>query len=203
MSTAATTRQASRATVADQLAEIHARQDGCMAAIVQRCDPDEHDDVLAELAALMSWTQAVSNIHWRAIGITNGPMLTSQPSHQAAASTAFGAQAAIMQAINLRMNGGSCPTSGSFGECAAITQHHSVGSQAPFYTASLYLHPAAKDLTPKEVAQWFEEAGCTDATVHAVLHDPGNNIFDGASIDDGVRPWDVSFFLGKLEGGAA
>lgn len=29
----------------------------------------------------------------------------------------------------------------------------------------------------------------------AVLHDPDNNILNGASIDDGVRPWDVSYRL--------
>lgn len=74
---------------ADMLGELYARQDECMGAILQCCDPDEHDRVIDELAALLAWTQVVSNTHWRAIGVPNGPMLTSGPSPTAAASTAF------------------------------------------------------------------------------------------------------------------
>jgi len=101
----------------------------------------------------------------------------------------------ILKEINDRMNGGKCPTAGSLGECAAITKMHSEGSAGSFYTASLYLHCEADDLTPSEVAGWFYELGATDVCVSAVLYDKDNNILNGYSIDDGVRPWDVSYFL--------
>lgn len=99
----------------------------------------------------------------------------------------------VLEAINARMTGGGCPTAGSLGECAAITEIHAEGSARSYYTAHLYLWPAARDLSASEVARWFYQLGCSDVTVSAVLYNKENNIFDGASIDDGVRPWDVSF----------
>ena len=74
---------------ADLLGELYARQDECMQAILLATAPALKDQVFNTLAELMGWTQAVSNIHWRAIGVANGPMLTSEPSPAAAASTAF------------------------------------------------------------------------------------------------------------------
>lgn len=110
----------------------------------------------------------------------------------------------VLEAINYRMNGGKCPGAGSFGECAAITKSRAEGSASSYYTAHLYLHSGADDLTPAEVASWFQELGATDVVVSAVLYDKDNNIMNGSSIDDGVRPWDVSYFLpqdvkGRLE----
>lgn len=101
----------------------------------------------------------------------------------------------VLEAINLRMNGGGCPTAGSLGECAAITKSRADGSASSYYTAHLYLHSGADDLTPSDVAAWFEELGATDVVVSAVLYDKDNRILNGSSIDDGVRPWDVSYFL--------
>lgn len=101
----------------------------------------------------------------------------------------------ILKEINLRMNSGRCPGRGALGECAAITEIHAKGSEDSYFTAHLYLHCAEGALTPEEVAGWFHQAGCLDVTISAVLHDPDNNILNGASIDDGVRPWDVSFRL--------
>ncbi|MFM7010762.1 MAG: hypothetical protein ACKO0Z_15780, partial [Betaproteobacteria bacterium] len=107
------------------------------------------------------------------------------------------------EAINNRMNGGGCPMAGSLGECAAITKSTAEGSASSYYTACLYLHSGADDLTPSEVAGWFHELGATDVVVSAVLFDKNNNILNGSSIDDGVRPWEVSYFLPQnLEGNA-
>lgn len=101
----------------------------------------------------------------------------------------------MLKEINLRMNGGWCPGHRALGECAAITEIHAKGSEDSYFTAHLYLHCAEGALTPQEVAGWFHQAGCLDVTISAVLHDPDNNILNGASIDDGVRPWDVSYRL--------
>jgi len=73
----------------DLLGEAHARQDQCMQAILWATAPALKDQVFNTLAELMAWTQVVSNVHWRAIGVANGPRLTSEPSPAAAASTAF------------------------------------------------------------------------------------------------------------------
>jgi len=101
----------------------------------------------------------------------------------------------VLKEINLRMNGGWCPGQGALGECAAITEIHAEGSEDSYFRAHLYLHCAEGALTPQEVAGWFHQAGCRDVTISAVLHDPDNNILNGASIDDGVRPWDVTYRL--------
>jgi len=101
----------------------------------------------------------------------------------------------VLKEINLRMNGGRCPGPRALGECAAITEIHAKGSEDSYFTAHLYLHCTEGALTPEEVAGWFHQAGCLDVTISAVLHDPDNNILNGASIDDGVRPWDVSYRL--------
>ena len=78
---------------ADMLGELHARQDECMESILWATPQALHNKVCDEIASLLAWTQVVSNIHWRAIGVANGPMLTSEPSPAAAASTAFKAHA--------------------------------------------------------------------------------------------------------------
>ncbi len=101
----------------------------------------------------------------------------------------------VRDAINHFMNGGGCPAAGSLGECAAITESRSDGSASSHYTACLYLHSGADDLTASEVASWFHALGATDVVVSAVLYDKDNNILNGSSVDDGVRPWDVSYFL--------
>lgn len=101
----------------------------------------------------------------------------------------------VLDAINHQMNGGSCPKAGSLGECAAITKSYAEGSTGCFFTAHLYLHSGADDLTSAEVASWFYQLGATDVVVSAVLYDKDNNILNGSSIDDGVRPWDVSYFI--------
>lgn len=101
----------------------------------------------------------------------------------------------VLEAINNRMNGGWCPAAGSLGECAAITKSTAEGSASGYYTACLYLHSGADDLTAAEVAGWFRELGATDVVVSAVLHDEDNNIMNGSSIDDGVRLWEVDYLL--------
>lgn len=101
----------------------------------------------------------------------------------------------ILKEINLRMNGDWALGHRVLGECAAITEIHAKGSEDSYFTAHLYLHCTEGALTPEEVAGWFHQAGCLDVTISAVLHDPDNNILNGASIDDGVRPWDVSYRL--------
>lgn len=101
----------------------------------------------------------------------------------------------VLEAINRRMTGGGCPTAASLGECAAITESRSDGSTSSYYTAHLYLWSGSDDLTPAEVADWFHAIGATDVVVSAVLYDKDNNILNGSSIDDGVRPWDVSYFM--------
>lgn len=93
------------------------------------------------------------------------------------------------------MNGSGCPIAGSLGECAAISKSHTEGSATSYYTAHLYLHTRADDLTAADVARWFHTLGATDVVVSAVLYDKDNNILNGWSTDDGVRPWDVSYFL--------
>ena len=107
----------------------------------------------------------------------------------------------VLEAINRRMTGGGCPTAGSLGECAAITESRAEGSASSYYTAHLYLWSGADDLTPAEVAGWFHALGATDVVVSAVLYDKDNNILNGSSIDDGVRPWDVSYFLPQNDQG--
>ena len=111
------------------------------------------------------------------------------------AMTTEGSEMNVLEAINYRMNGGGCPGAGSLGECAAITESTAEGSASSYHTAHLYLHSGADDLTPAEVASWFHKLGATDVVVSAVLYDKDNNILNGSSIDDGVRPWDVSYFL--------
>ena len=74
---------------ADLLGELHARQDECIGSILWAVPQALHDKVCNEVASLLAWTQVISNIHWRAIGVPNGPMLTSEPSPAAAASTAL------------------------------------------------------------------------------------------------------------------
>jgi hypothetical protein len=105
----------------------------------------------------------------------------------------------VRTAINRRLTGGgNCPTRCSLGECAAVyeTQGWSrTGRPSKWWIACLYLWPAAHALKPAEVATWFEELGALDVSVSAVLHDPDNDIVNGASTHDGVRPWDVKFRL--------
>lgn len=101
----------------------------------------------------------------------------------------------VLDAINYRMNGGGCPSAMSLGECAAITKSRAEGSSSSYYTACLYLHSGADDLTPSDVAGWFYAIGATDVVVSAVLYDKDNNILNGSSIDDGVRPWEVNYFM--------
>lgn len=104
----------------------------------------------------------------------------------------------VLESINHYMNGGRCPSAGSLGECAAITERIAEGWVGGRYcTAHLYLHSGADDLTPSEVAGWFHALGATDVVVSAVLYDKDNNILNGASIDDGVRPWDVNYFMSE------
>lgn len=95
----------------------------------------------------------------------------------------------LLYTINAHMNGGRCPDGKSLGECAAIGQ---LCDEGRAYEAYLYLWPAANDLKPAEVAQWFLDAGCVNPLVTAVLHDPENDVAD-AITPDGVRPWVVSF----------
>lgn len=101
----------------------------------------------------------------------------------------------ILDAINERLNGGHCPTAGCLGECAAIDESQLVGSDSSYYTAHIYLWEAAKDLKAAEVASWFHQLGITEVFISAMLHDPYNDIVEGECTIDGVRPWDVSFFL--------
>lgn len=101
----------------------------------------------------------------------------------------------VLSEINRRMNGNLCPGSTSLGECAAITECLAKGSTSSYYVASLYLHSGGDDLTPAEVASWFTSLGARSVVVSAILYDADNNINNGASLNDGVRPWEVSFFL--------
>lgn len=98
---------------------------------------------------------------------------------------------AVLESINERMNSGHCPTGKSLGECAAIDR---VNGCSGVYEAHLYLWPGAKEANPAEVVAWFEAAGCEVFTVSAVLHDPENDVADGATFD-GARPWTVIFRL--------
>lgn len=75
------------------LFELHARQDESMRFILSAAEPSKQNKFFNELAALLAWTQTISNIHWRAIGVPNGPVLFIEPSPVAAASTAFKAHA--------------------------------------------------------------------------------------------------------------
>lgn len=94
----------------------------------------------------------------------------------------------VFAAIRQRMSRGCCPAAGAVGECAALYPLATGG-----YIAHLYLWNAAAGLRARAVADWFSAAGATDVIVCAVLHDPDNRILEGASVDDGVRPWDVTF----------
>lgn len=100
----------------------------------------------------------------------------------------------VMAAVNDHMHPGSrCPGAGTLGECAAISTLRGHSGQ-PFYQAHLYVWPAASALEPATVAAWFQEAGCREITVAAVIHDAGNEVVNGVA-QDGARPWDVSFLL--------
>ncbi len=104
------------------------------------------------------------------------------------------AEMSMLDWINLQMHAGKCPTRGSLGECAVISTLHCQGSQEPYYIACLYLWD--KDFNDsKTVASWFIEKGAENVSVSAVLYDPDNNVANGASLDDGVRPWEVTYFL--------
>ncbi len=98
----------------------------------------------------------------------------------------------LIETINARMNGGRCPVAGSLGECAAIGPRSDTDPNSA-YVAHLYLWPAADNLKPAEVAQWFLDAGCINIAVIAVLHDEMYGITDGHDGIDGVRPWRVIF----------
>ena len=98
---------------------------------------------------------------------------------------------ALIVAINKHMTGGGCPTAGCIGECAAVTECLAIGSQAPFFTAHLYIwDPLFNDSAL--VAKWFNDAGVDCAGVSAVLHDSYNFVSNGVA-EDGARPWDVDF----------
>ncbi len=101
----------------------------------------------------------------------------------------------LMAVINGHMNGGSCPTGASLGECPAISELRGHYGHT-FYAADLYLWPAAEQLTAATVAGWFTQAGCRDVVVSHVLDDADNDTHDGRTID-GARHWDVSFNVGE------
>lgn len=139
-------------------------------------------DVMQRAAAMAAVPHGAPSVEAaRAMGEKGGPIVE--------------AERRILEAIDYRMNGGGCPTAVSLGECAAITQRGAEGSAGSYYTAHLYLHSGADGLTSSEVAGWFHALGAADVIVSAVLYDKDNNILNGSSIDDGVRPWDVSYFL--------
>lgn len=87
------------------------------------------------------------------------------------------------------MHEGTCPTAGSLGECAIISQ-----DDVGLWQAVLYIWDASfHDST--HVAQWFHDAGANEVFVTHVLYDSVNDDRNGQCIDGG-RAWWVHFRLG-------
>jgi hypothetical protein len=92
----------------------------------------------------------------------------------------------LLRLINSKMHEGTCPTAGSLGECAIISQ-----DDVGLWQAVLYIWDASfHDST--HVAQWFHDAGATEVFVTHVLYDSVNDDRNGQCIDGG-RAWWVHF----------
>lgn len=97
---------------------------------------------------------------------------------------------ALARIIKNRLHSSVCPGQGALGELAYITQE-GVDDGTPYYQAWMYAW--SDDLTSTEVARWFTEAGCTNVNIFHQLHDPDNDISEGRSTLDGVRPLMIYF----------
>lgn len=95
----------------------------------------------------------------------------------------------LLKVINTHLNGGSCPTAGSTGECAMICEF-TPGQ----HLAMLYIWDAEFNDSTK-VAGWFKSAGCTSVTVAHTLYSDENVDRDGKTTD-GAREWTVYFGVG-------
>lgn len=98
----------------------------------------------------------------------------------------------ILQTINKKMNGGTCPTAGCLGECAVISQEHDNLWLAILYIWDDNFHDST------QVAQWFHDSGATEVFVTHVLYDSVNNDRNGHCCDGG-RAWWVHFRMPTIE----
>ncbi len=97
---------------------------------------------------------------------------------------------ALARIIRNRLHASTCPGQGALGELAYIVQE-GVDNGTPYYQAWMYAW--TDDLTSTEVALWFTKAGCTNVNIFHQLHDPDNDIREGRSTIDGVRPLMIYF----------
>ena len=99
---------------------------------------------------------------------------------------------AVMHALNARLNGRTCPSSGSLGECPAC---YELDKYPGRYYAHVYIWKAGQlSLKPSTVAAWLTECGCTDVVIRQDMHDPDNDTYEG-KCHDGALSWLVEFCL--------
>lgn len=93
----------------------------------------------------------------------------------------------ILRIVNAHMNGGVCPSSGSLGECAAITHGGGLRYEAHLYIWDENFNDSAL------VAKWFKDAGCAMVWISHTLYSDHNEDRDGKCQDGASRNWVVSF----------
>lgn len=97
---------------------------------------------------------------------------------------------ALAMHIKGRLHHGACPGHGALGELSYIEDEGIIGNTQRWQA---WMYAWKDSLTSTEVAQWFSEFGCSHVSVFHQLHDSDNDIYEGKSEDDGVRPLMVYF----------
>jgi hypothetical protein len=98
----------------------------------------------------------------------------------------------VMNALNQRLHGGTCPGAGALGECAAAYPFDPYPGR---YTANVYIWKAGQQtLKAATLAAWVAAAGGSDIVIRQDIHDPDNDTFEGFC-HDGALSWIVDFCL--------
>ena len=105
----------------------------------------------------------------------------------------------LLESINARMHEGTCPTSGSLGECPAlveVVERQTFHGPRVLVRAVLCIWAAAFN-DCETVAAWFKEEGALEVSISHVLYDPFNETFSGLNVDS-TRDWvvDAQFPVG-------
>ncbi len=94
----------------------------------------------------------------------------------------------LLDAINAHMHDGTCPTSGSLGECPALIEAR---AESDWVRVQLVLSIwDASFNSATTVEAWLEALGATCVEISHVLLDRVNETVNGVGVDQ-TRTWDV------------
>lgn len=89
--------------------------------------------------------------------------------------------------IRMQLHSGICPGQGAKGELAYIMPAANTSGW------DAWIYAWSDDLKASEIAAWFTDFGCTGVLVFHQMHDEDNEIVEGRSTLDNVRPFLVTF----------